>query len=951
MISRTFQIAALVSIFILASCSSAKNPVSSGISDTFAGSSADTPVENISNDNMSSMQDTRGVFGAWKITVNTDTLEYEISPSRNAKAIGDTFDADLSQFLIVSPCSNCLQITKIWKSAFLNISVINLDVAMRHPFGNITSRPDLHGFDVRAIVLHNAFVKTFNNIDVMKPGGSIEAMELPVISTMLYAADGYTSHYDNLVTDDRYFPGGVDIPGNVNAFFRYFDDFSNDPFDPHNPSGHNVMPVGSDPYIRSVCLPITQTTLEMYIIADVAYGQSAVLANRQNPQYYLPAFNRTEPWRVEYWIENNNLDYTDNTSTADVVVQVFDWQQNATPDPAYPDPLNPTGVRDSSKVKEIILSAPDLQMQPIIANIPDSGTGTPTDPLQYRLTVTNVNLYSNTNVIGMLAVRDELCGEPAPKGRFPIPDSPSGFPYQTDDILDYSLYFPVSINMPVTPEPDLYENEIQIYSDNYDNGGGIQLLVLFFMDWLGRKFQYEWDFDYDGITFDADGTGMPSPLVHLNKPGLNNTGLRIRTNTVPPREYIYNIPAYKTGIVLDEALAQTGQFDTTGRSKNNSIDTVDDRVYVAYTSSNSGVREVYVTYYAGDGSRNTLLMSPGAADHEYYDPSICIKKTGTHRKVYMVYTDWNSNTNDSNIMFSVADLNLASSIIGTPVTSAASSDDYTPCIVRGTDTLWVYFVRQPMMGLYIIAGKSTDGGQTWTGFTSVDSASLFQDSPCAVYNETDRVCFCAWRDSRDYADRGYDIYIAKSVQDDGLTFNDVWNISRSTDKVHEVEPSISANNTQIAIAYLSYPDGSSTKTAHFKLIYNSNYWTEDYAFINSPNSTHTTPFISQYDNDNFIVGYGVYNETTSNLQLMVMGFDRLDIGDYQIWSIGNYELGNVSPDQSYIYPGIAFRTYEDTGITEQFFVYRQFNDGIEEDTTPNTEQFGKLELKSYMVKK
>ena len=74
-------------------------------------------VNNIFNGEISSQVelpvDTRGVFGAWQVLVDKSTMTTEIIPSRNARAIGDTFDADLSQFLTVSPCSNCLSISQI----------------------------------------------------------------------------------------------------------------------------------------------------------------------------------------------------------------------------------------------------------------------------------------------------------------------------------------------------------------------------------------------------------------------------------------------------------------------------------------------------------------------------------------------------------------------------------------------------------------------------------------------------------------------------------------------------------------------------------------------------------------------------------------------------------------------------------------------------------------------
>ena len=243
-----------------------------------------------------------GVFGAWEVHIDTRKMTAEIIPARNAQAIGNIFDADLSQFLMVSPCSNCLMI------AGVNIAAdgyIHLDVRMKHPFSNLNSRPDLHGFDVRAIFISKYTSMPVSSMKITKPDGS--QMDASNDPWFVMNADGFTSHYDELVNDPRYFISSQDCPATLNPYLRFFESYSSGVFDPLAPSGHNVMPTGSTAYSRTAVLWPYYEQLWFYIVADVAYGQSATLKNRQNPQYYLPSFNRTEPWRMEYWIENNNL--------------------------------------------------------------------------------------------------------------------------------------------------------------------------------------------------------------------------------------------------------------------------------------------------------------------------------------------------------------------------------------------------------------------------------------------------------------------------------------------------------------------------------------------------------------------------------------------------------------------------------------------------------------------
>jgi hypothetical protein len=89
-------------------------------------------------------------FGVYYVTIDPVALTGEIIPSRNASGVGMTFDADLTQFLTIAPCPNCLQIASIGLTADSQIAV---GFAVKHPFADPAKRPDLHGFDVRGIVL------------------------------------------------------------------------------------------------------------------------------------------------------------------------------------------------------------------------------------------------------------------------------------------------------------------------------------------------------------------------------------------------------------------------------------------------------------------------------------------------------------------------------------------------------------------------------------------------------------------------------------------------------------------------------------------------------------------------------------------------------------------------------------------------------------------------------
>ncbi|MBU1023953.1 hypothetical protein KKB99_06690, partial [bacterium] len=298
----------LIIMLISVSCSKTDNPTTISPLDDQALLN-ELPLSEMGNPNTAY---TPGIFGAWEVVLNLEDLTAEIIPARNAAAIGNIFDADLFQFLTVSPCSNCLMISGL---RFDGNNKLNLDIWMKHPFADITKRPDLHGFDVRAIFIGTDMGFYYNNsISMMKPDGSQPLAELNPY--FILNADGYTSHFDELVTDPRYFFHGEDVPGNLNPYLRFFESYSTGVFDFNAPTGYNVMPVGSADYLRTAVIGLNSLfgSPKFYIVADVAYGQSAVFATRSNPEYYLPSFNRTEPWRVEYWVENNNLSITNPNS-------------------------------------------------------------------------------------------------------------------------------------------------------------------------------------------------------------------------------------------------------------------------------------------------------------------------------------------------------------------------------------------------------------------------------------------------------------------------------------------------------------------------------------------------------------------------------------------------------------------------------------------------------------
>ena len=938
----------------LISCTNAKNPVMT-VDGTNPNQDISRPVvSDAIND--SETNSNRGVFGAWKVRVDATSLTAEVIPARSAKAIGNIFDADLSQFLTVSPCSNCLRIPRLMIDAYGDLLI---EVGMKHPFANITARPDLHCFDVRAIFISSyTYGVIYPGIQVLKPDNTTQDAVLNDSWDGFLNADGYTNDYDWLPTDTRYFISGTDLPGNLNPFLRYFEDYDTGAFDPHAPSGHNVMAVGDGYYSKiaefSHYLLESSTILEFYVVADVAYGQSAVLANRANPQYYLPAFNRTEPWKVEYWTENNNLLAGDTTSTADLVVQVCDWQQGATVDPSYPNPSNLSGIAESSNVLQLELSVPHFQDTPIIVTAPESGTGTPTDPLQYRLPIINTN-GATANVSGLLAVRDELHGHASPSGRRPIPASPAGFPYETRDLLDYTYYLPVVINfkhpmiMFSLGNTEINGELFYNYGDTFAKFKQTVIKPDFFMDLGHRKFQNRWDFDYDGLTFDVDGGGMPSPTIEFPTGGRYTVGLRTRTNSVPPREYLYKIPVFSQGEAFKNTLPDAGtQTIKTSATKNHSAYITKNGVaYIIYPYEAGGVRNIKLAKITPHGDA-IIRDVTNDANVKFY-PSLTVIEEGVNAGVYVAYSRVVGG--DAFIIADKADLNGNgfASLNTKRVTTSVSAWEIYPIITYYKNVLHIYYMDTAVFASILTGVHSDDFNDSWIEDGAiVNNGSIYQYWQTIAPDED--YLFLIWADSKDYTTNGSDLYMAQSS--DGTTFTNIQNISTRMGKIWDVFPSAANYRGQIGIAYQSYPDGSDERDIYLKIYNRVNGSISDYLIADSDGTTvFTQPAVGCSSERRFVVAYGDLNTSTHRLsaEFMEVVSDG-PLGYFYTGNIYSESMGIVDPALFDIFPVIASHSPQLFSV-ENFLAWTDYKAGFKQSADTPTEYYGDLKNAIFITEK
>jgi hypothetical protein len=947
-------ISAVLIIMLSLSCSNGTNPLVPSNSTGNPQSEFAPDVSNGTIPSDSAKVDNRGVFGAWRVVLDPATLTAEMVPARNAQGIGLIVDSDLSQFLTVTPCSDCMSIARFYQDGYENYA---LELKMKHPFPNGAARPDLHGFDVRAIfIMYYSDPTVYTGINVMRPGAVSEPATLNEFNTGLLNADGYTSHYDELTTDSRYFIGGTDIPGNLNPYLRFFEDDSDAAFDPLDPQGHNVMPTGSNVYTRTAILQkdTLNRLFEMYIVADVAYGQSAVFANRQNPQYYLPAFNRTEPWRVEYWIANNNLKYNDAASTAEVMVQVFDWQHNATVDPNYPDPANLDGMPVSSKVTQLELYIPKFQNNPIIVTAPESGSGTPSDPLLYKMTVTNQNTWSS-NTYGLLAVRDELYGH---TGRLPIPPTPAGFPYATLDILDYAFYTWIAVNIKypgmVVPLEYIVNTDLYFPWDDMlaDKAGAVSSTTIhpyYFPDPSHEKYLYQWDYDYNGVDFAADSSGAPSPNIEFANGGKKNVGLKISTASAPPREYTYNLPVWAEGIAYQADVLPTGaSMDSASWTRNHAMAATSDHFYFVYTRTLGGQRDIMLTIVDVYGNSTTGPITNTA--NASFAPSICVIEEGTRAGIYIAYSEYDGVASFMYATYGNLDGTGFDPSHVKRVSPAPNGTEFMPVLLDFNDQLHVYYNYLNGGQGRILGAHSDDYGLTWVFDGWVTDNGAVTPSQ-AFFSAV--VCWgdvrIVWEDGINFTDYGSDLYMGTST--DGLTFTTIDNISSFRGKINETYPSVSARNGDLAIAFQVYFPGDTKRTTYVKTIDSSKtrMTTTPIDLELTGNVTHTAPSIVTTEYGSYKLAFGHYDFVTSDLTQYVLDLNIGDTPGSIYWStVLEQVVGNVPAEASQTWNGMA--EYKCAmNASQTFAVWRNTVDSYLEVATFPVEQFGEAEYMSFVA--
>lgn len=328
------------------------------------------------------------LLGQWDLLINPATLTAEVVPGREATALGDSYWLNATGFLKGSPCGECLGVEGL---SFNGDGQVVVTFRVRHPFqpGNPqlpisgANRLDLHVFDAQLLILGDK-----GNVSIPAGGGPAS---LP--AGLVVAPAGYSGLLTSVAQQVR-----PDLTATIFPYVTIGEDrttgnwASSNPngfADLTQPTGFNIFPMGAD-RLTPVTLNLAsgEPEVRLSVFFTAAYGQSAANRGfRMDPKYYLPEFNAKAPWRVDMQIPDstNLLEAGNLSSTAEIQVQVYDWQAGAAVDPTLG---NLGAVRAASEVASVELFVPGVLTSSQTLT-PTGGTGFPDNPLQYNTLITN----------------------------------------------------------------------------------------------------------------------------------------------------------------------------------------------------------------------------------------------------------------------------------------------------------------------------------------------------------------------------------------------------------------------------------------------------------------------------------------------------------------------------------------------------------------------------------
>ena len=216
--SHRYLILLTIFLTIIYGCSGGSSP---STPDFPSGTQADTysslPVGVTGFDAEGNPSEGYGFLGIFEVNVEPETLTGTISSLREASSTDVVEVVDISNFLQVTPCIDCVVIDSIELNSQSNV-VVNIGIKHPFPAGDPAkpisgkNRADLHVFNIEGLVVANSdTTMAFNGIGETASG------------FQLVNADGYSPYLDSSL--DEIF----NTEATIHPYILHFDDYDIDP--------------------------------------------------------------------------------------------------------------------------------------------------------------------------------------------------------------------------------------------------------------------------------------------------------------------------------------------------------------------------------------------------------------------------------------------------------------------------------------------------------------------------------------------------------------------------------------------------------------------------------------------------------------------------------------------------------------------------------------------------
>ena len=445
-----------------------------------------------------------GMLGFFNLNIDPIKLKADLVSLRNS-ALTDVLEVvDLTNFLQLAPCNNCVKIKSVSLDADGNIV---LSIGIKHPFPagdpikpiNGRNRADLHVFNIEGTVISKSVGETYSGIN-----GKVAGFKL-------LNADGYTPYLDRVL--DSIYP----TDANIHPYKLHFDDYSKGNFDAANPTGfasvtdppptgNLVMAMGCDYNFQDYIFSASSANFDLIYAVGCTYALAAESKNKRfSPEYRIPQHNKKAA--SEVWVEevSNNLTTGDMASTAQLAIKVVDISHGVSVGPELDQMLS------DSSVGKIFVEIPGVMTDLLSVDGTNSLSGTghdPLDPLVYQATITNTagasegtynglvkvldNYETGQNSVPSLNTKDGISRVIPPEnpltGLFEIPEFAT---YQTFEIRVAVGNTPPVADLKSVPDPALI-TEGQIVHLDASNSTDVE------DDATGTPLTFEFMWNYDG---------------------------------------------------------------------------------------------------------------------------------------------------------------------------------------------------------------------------------------------------------------------------------------------------------------------------------------------------------------------------------------------------------------------------------------------------------------------